>query len=403
MRNGAKSAKSASVLLAAAAFSIVVADAGQVEADVIAYDVPAPSTGNQDYGGSLGMDFVARGRIVVTRIGVFDSGQDGLANSINAYIYDRGPMTPTSVVGPVAFAAGQTGTLVNGSRFLDLASPLTLPAGFQGTVVAEGYSAAEPNGNVGGGVPASAINTGGGALGFVGGGRFGDPGAFPVNPDGGPANRYYAGTFAFEPALRAAYQPAAGLVGNQDAFGGSLGLDFDVNAPINVTQLGVFDSGGDGLGRSITAQLFRRNNNGTPNDPADDSDGGVLATLTFDPGDAGTLIDANRYKPLAQALTLEPGSYTMVASNYGAEEPNFNIGGGAPENSPVGTIDGSGLLSFVGAGRFGDPNAFPTNVDGGPVNRYAAGTFIFEPVPEPASLGILTIGGAALLVRRRRA
>src|SRR4051794_25328607 len=51
-----------------------------------------------------------------------------------------------------------------------------------------------------------------------------------------------------------AYRVAAGTFGNQDAFGSALGMDFNVNAPITVTQLGVFDSGSDGLAHLLTAQ-----------------------------------------------------------------------------------------------------------------------------------------------------
>jgi hypothetical protein len=39
-----------------------------------------------------------------------------------------------------------------------------------------------------------------------------------------------------------------------------------------------------------------------------------------------------------------------------------------------------GSITFVGTGRYGlTPEAFPEVADGGPYNRYAAGTFYFEP------------------------
>src|SRR2546423_1481323 len=52
-----------------------------------------------------------------------------------------------------------------------------------------------------------------------------------------------------------AYQVPGGTLGNQ-AFGGSLGMDFNVNQPVVVTQLGVFDSGSDGLQLPLTARLY---------------------------------------------------------------------------------------------------------------------------------------------------
>lgn len=95
-----------------------------------AYHVPAGTVGNQNYGGSLGMDFDVNQSIVVTHLGVFDSGSNGLSVPLVARVYNRATQQP---VASIPFAAGTTGTLTNGSRFLPLASPLLLPAGFRGT------------------------------------------------------------------------------------------------------------------------------------------------------------------------------------------------------------------------------------------------------------------------------
>jgi hypothetical protein len=49
------------------------------------------------------------------------------------------------------------------------------------------------------------------------------------------------------------------------------------------------------------------------------------------------------------------------------------------------TVFTGGCLEFVGSSRFGDdPNSFPSILDGGPENRYAAGTFYFEPYSSPS-------------------
>ncbi len=165
---------------------------------VVAYQVPASMFGNQDFGGSLGMDFDVAGAIVVTRLGVFDSGSDGLALPLSARLYNRSTGVPLA---SLAFSPESPGDLVEGSRFKDLPSPVNLPAGFQGTIVADGYGAGEPNGNQGVGPIGLATADGGGAIVFVGGGRFGAaPGSFPDSVDGGPPDRYAAGTFAFHPA-----------------------------------------------------------------------------------------------------------------------------------------------------------------------------------------------------------
>ncbi len=138
-------------LMSLVAFASIVAAHAAVlpneAAAVVAYNVPAGTVGNQAFDGSLGMDFDVTAPISVTSLGVFDSGSNGLLNSLNAYIYDR---TNTAVpVATLSFSPGSPGTLVDGSRFKSLASPLVLLPGFQGTIVAEGYGPAEPNGNQG--------------------------------------------------------------------------------------------------------------------------------------------------------------------------------------------------------------------------------------------------------------
>ncbi len=162
-----------------------------------------------------------------------------------------------------------------------------------------------------------------------------------------------------------AYTVSPGAIGNQ-TFGGSLGMDFEVAAPITVTQLGVFDSGADGLARTITGELWSRvGNTGTR-----------LAQLSFTNADPGTLANGSRFKPLATPLVIQPGSYTIVAHGYGAGEPNGNSSGAA---GGFGSTDaGGGVISFVGAGRFGTAGQFPATPDGGPSNRYGAGTFQYS-------------------------
>ena len=49
----------------------------------------------------------------------------------------------------------------------------------------------------------------------------------------------------------------AGTLGTQN-YNGSLGLDFNVNTPIIITQLGAFDDGSNGLSAPITVRLYNR-------------------------------------------------------------------------------------------------------------------------------------------------
>jgi len=180
----------------------------------IALTVPAGATQNQRHNGLLGMDFDVTGPdgIIVSRLGAFDSGQDGILGTINVGIVDR---STGLVVGEVLTFSGDAGDVVDGSRFLNLSTPITLANGFQGSITAQGYGQ-EGNGNF---TDFSAIDDGGGLINFVGGARWGGDVAISLAPnaDGGPANRYYAGTFDYqavpEPGSLALLLGAVGLLG----------------------------------------------------------------------------------------------------------------------------------------------------------------------------------------------
>jgi len=177
-----------------------------------------------------------------------------------------------------------------------------------------------------------------------------------------------------------AYNVEEGAVGDQN-FGGSLGLDFIVNDTIFVTHLGAFDSGSDGFMLDIVAEIWERDDGGTPDVQGDDAGVEVLVSMPFTGDDPGELIQGYRFKELSPPIELAPGSYTMNGFGYGVGEPNGNTGQGSPRVSD----DGNGLITFVEAARFGDPNtggSFPNSPDGtGPDGsnfRYLAGSFIFE-------------------------
>jgi hypothetical protein len=188
-----------------------------------------------------------------------------------------------------------------------------------------------------------------------------------------------------------AYDNAA-VQANQD-FGHSLGLDFNVGAtPIAVTALGTFDSGNPAalsgvVGGGVTVAIFNRTTQ-TQFGPS----------VTFTPTNAGTPINGDAF--LATDFELPAGFQgSIVAYN----DNNYNSGGGTNGTS---TENGGGLLSFVGGGRFDFSNSldYPTIVDGGPTNRYDAGTFQFTAAPAPSSFVLAGMGVfclAAFGLRRR--
>ena len=197
---------------------------------------------------------------------------------------------------------------------------------------------------------------------------------------------------SFAAASRTAYLIDAGTNGTQ-SYGGALGMDFTVDAETQVTHLGAFDDGSDGMSRTITVQLWSRNDAGTPGSPSDDTGGSVLASATFSPGSPGTLEGGSRFKSLGSALTLQPGAYTIVAFGYGNTELNGNNSTGFSD-----TDDSGGPVAYVGSSRYGTAGSFPNVVDAHP-SQYGAGTFKFTSTGE---LGQAMIGNnASLFVRYR--
>ena len=74
-------------------------------------------------------------------------------------------------------------------------------------------------------------------------------------------------------------------------------MDFDTSEELTVTALGAFDEDSDGLNRDINVQLWSR-----------DGEAGVevLAELNFTGDDPGTLEGGQRFKALADPVTLPP-------------------------------------------------------------------------------------------------
>ena len=463
-----------SVLMAAALFLPVVS--ARAQTTHVAYVVPASTEGNQAFDGSVGMEFNVNNRVTVTKLGCFDDNSDGIQTPISVRLYDRDQLT---VVASAEFVPGDDGTLTGGSRFKTLTTPLVLPTGFRGTIVAEGYGESERLGNR---QPApwttdNGTANGAASLAFVGTSRYNFPvviGAYPETADTGPAAKYAGGTFEFEttpperpgaptlapaapgnarvdlswnavtaplPAatyriLRSdspdgtftqiaevlgltyadtavsngtlycykvvgvatgavvgldsnitcarpytlgadrhiAYNTPWGVAGTQN-FDGSLGMDFDVANPVNITQLGCFDDNSDGLFTTISVRLYDRDTQT------------VKAELTFSPDDSGTperedgeAINGMRFKPLATPLNLPLGFRgCIVAEGYNAMERLKNSFG-VPANVTWTLHDGGSSIVFTGTSRYNFPvaiGAWPETTDVLPA-QYGAGTFIFQ-------------------------
>jgi len=194
-----------------------------------------------------------------------------------------------------------------------------------------------------------------------------------------------------------------GYLGN-DNFGGNLGMEFDVNAVnIQITSLGIFDSGGDGFHHVMTTYLYDRDTHALIT--SQNFSGTTTAT-------AGTLVGNNRFIDLPTLVVLGPGHY--VVSAYGFLNDGLGNDKFGAEDKP-GFVqdtfnDGGGLITAVAPSLYSEaylgPGVYPDKTFGDAL-AWNAGTFQYSLfVPEPSSVALMCslvgVGGSLALKRARR-
>jgi len=208
----------------------------------------------------------------------------------------------------------------------------------------------------------------------------------------GGANTYAGPTIISEGTLKmggAAPTPVQAYSISQTAnqnHVGSLGYDFQVNAgkTVTITQLGSYDSGGDGLGTSHTVRIYSLGG------------GTIYAEATIPAGLVAPLSAGYRFVPLASPVSLGPGSYSIALLNSGGPDQNYNSWGAAMAGPVNGGLNGE--LTFIGSSRWGSTNAYPGNNDGGPAYRYGAASMMFQSSAAgslPAATALEIAAGAA--------
>ena len=177
----------------------------------------------------------------------------------------------------------------------------------------------------------------------------------------------------------------------------NIGRQFSVTGTgITVRDLGVWDSGGDGLANAHTVTLFTINSGaGAANANVTPVTGGsaTVPAATAAPLDTGI-----RFTSLTAPIFLAPGNYSVVA--YG-----LNSTGGDPYGD-FGTFPANGNVTDI---RF-DPFAFtastsPTYPNAGDANNHSSASFRYDlgnTTPEPSGLALLACGLIGLTKRRRR-
>ena len=278
-----------------------------------AYSTPAGASGNQAFNGSVGMDFDVLAPIEVTHLGVFDDGSDGLQVPLTAHLYDRD--NPTTPLATIEFAAGTTGTLSGGTRYVELApnEKLTLPAGFRGTIVAEGYQSSERYGDGFSYERFGTTQDGGGHVAFVGTGRTGNSGAFPNSVSGGRTNRFGAGSFIFQGlstdtlAFSAQGLPAGATLNPST---GEIQWTTAATDPIGSYTIELTATDDTALTATQTFSLHVVQTPGAPSSP-------LIVTNTADSG-PGSLREA-----MTNALSIGGSDTVLIEFNIPTTDPNY--------------------------------------------------------------------------------
>jgi hypothetical protein len=168
-------------------------------------------------------------------------------------------------------------------------------------------------------------------------------------------------------------------------FQGNLGMEFQVNSPLTVNALGAFDN-------NVQSELSGTTGHGIEVGIFDVSTGKLVGTsVTFNGRGGYTQIGADAFQSVSP-FALGKGTYYIVA----LDDPNYNQGyfNTGPNQFQTPNSVG-GAISFIGASYY-DFNSttleLPVYQDGGPADRYDAGTFAVDPTPLPSTWTMLIAG-----------
>ncbi|MDD2600613.1 MAG: FAD-dependent oxidoreductase [Kiritimatiellae bacterium] len=168
----------------------------------------------------------------------------------------------------------------------------------------------------------------------------------------------------------------------------TLRCDFRVNEALMITELGAYDSAGDGFESFKKVSVYNRGG------------GAPRAALAFSSGVEYTLQGGYRFQRLPEPLVLQPGDYSIATYGFSGADRYItgNWGGGGAQ---VGPLESGEVLSFLtNAFRTtGSALTYPTEAIG-PASDYAvtAGSFRFVTGAYPKKIfGPVTVAADAML------
>jgi hypothetical protein len=173
-----------------------------------AFTIGGAQSGNQAFTGPLGIAFTTNQEVFLTALGAFDGGQNGFKSPITVQLFNR-----ADHAAPLAtYTFTGAPTLSGDYAFFELPTALLLPVGFQGMIVASGYSSAEQDCNEGQGSCGITSNSGDGAITYNGS-YYSGSGSYPTIADGPPTVRYAGPNFMFQTVTTTPEPASAALLG----------------------------------------------------------------------------------------------------------------------------------------------------------------------------------------------
>jgi VCBS repeat-containing protein len=164
---------------------------------------------------------------------------------------------------------------------------------------------------------------------------------------------------------------SAGTATGNQAFTGTLGLEFNTTQDIVISQLGAFDDGSDGFLTSKTVTLYNADTQA------------IIAQATIPAGTSSSLVNGYRYVTLGAPVTLGAGFHGIIAAiGFSASDQNYNSSG-LP--SLLTLPSGNGVV-FTSS-SFYSTSGFPTTLDPGQ-GRYGAGSFLIASPSTDVSLSV---------------